>query len=81
MGYMDKLVTGKEKEPTDDVIGRLAARRGEAGVPDHRDLAAMAFMLLMAGHETPANLIGLGAMLLLDRPDLRRALDDDPSRW
>ncbi|MGW0188351.1 cytochrome P450 [Streptomyces sp. NPDC003362] len=81
MGYMDKLVTDKEREPTDDVIGRLVVRRGEPGVPDHRDLVAMAFMLLMAGHETPANLIGLGAMMLLDRPDLRKALSEDPSRW
>ncbi|GAB2893835.1 cytochrome P450 [Streptomyces deserti] len=81
MGYMDKLVTDKEREPTDDVIGRLAARRGEPGVPDHRDLVAMAFMLLMAGHETPANIIGLGAMLLLDRPELLQTLRDDPSRW
>ncbi|MFH0241951.1 cytochrome P450 [Streptomyces sp. HK10] len=81
MGYMDKLVTDKEREPTDDVIGRLAARRGEPGVPDHRDLVAMAFMLLMAGHETPANIIGLGVMLLLDRPDLLKTLRDDPSRW
>ncbi|MFF2040356.1 cytochrome P450 [Kitasatospora sp. NPDC058170] len=81
MGYMDKLVTDKEREPTDDLIGRLAARRGEPGVPDHRDLVGMAFMLLMAGHETIANVIGLGAMLLLDRPVLRKSLMADPSRW
>ncbi|MFI9328582.1 cytochrome P450 [Kitasatospora sp. NPDC052868] len=81
MGYMDKLVTDKERVPTDDLIGRLAARRGEPGVPDHRDLVGMAFMLLMAGHETIANVIGLGAMLLLDRPVLRKSLLADPSRW
>ncbi|GAA3013665.1 cytochrome P450 [Streptomyces lactacystinicus] len=81
MGYMDGMVTDKERTPTDDLIGRLAARRGEPGVPDHRDLVGMAFMLLMAGHETIANVIGLGAMLLLERPVLRKSLAADPSRW
>ncbi len=81
MGYMDELVTSKERVPTDDLLGRLAARRGEPGVPDHRDLVGMAFMLLMAGHETIANVVGLSAMLLLERPELRRSLTADPSRW
>ncbi|HWU10859.1 MAG TPA: cytochrome P450 [Streptomyces sp.] len=80
MEYMDALVTSKEKEPTDDVLGRLAARPGEPGVPGHRDMVGMAFMLLMAGHETPANVLGLGAMLLLERPEVLEELRGDPSR-
>jgi cytochrome P450 len=80
MGYMDDLVTRKESEPGDDVISRLAGRRGEPGVPDHRELVAMAFMLLMAGHETPANLISLGTLLLLEHPDQLAAMRTDPAK-
>jgi cytochrome P450 len=80
MGYMDDLVTSKENEPGDDVLSRLVVRRGEPGVPDHPDLVAMAFMLLMAGHETPANLMSLGTVLLLEHPDQLAAVRADPSK-
>ncbi|MEU1734344.1 cytochrome P450 [Streptosporangium sp. NPDC020145] len=78
--YLDALVGDKERDPTDDVIGRLAARPGEPGVPGHKDLVGMAFMLLMAGHETPANIIALGTLLLLEHPDQLAALRADPAR-
>jgi cytochrome P450 len=39
----------------------------------------MAFLLLVAGHETTVNLIGNGVRALLERPDQLAALRADPS--
>ncbi|MEV8636016.1 cytochrome P450 [Streptosporangium sp. NPDC051023] len=69
LSYLDRLVTEKEREPGDDLLGRQIRRRGQPGVADHKGLVELAFMLLMAGHEAPANIIALGTVALLEHPD------------
>jgi cytochrome P450 len=78
--YMDKLVTAKEADPTDDLIGRQIVKRREDGVEDHEALVSLAILLLIAGHETTANMISLGTLALLQRPDQLAELRADPSR-
>ncbi|XVQ08543.1 cytochrome P450 [Spirillospora sp. CA-255316] len=75
--YLDGLVADKEREPTDDLLGRAAARVN-AGELGHGELVAIARLLLIAGHETTANMIGLGTLALLSRPDQLALLRDDP---
>jgi cytochrome P450 len=77
--YFDGLVTAKENEPTEDLLGRLITRNRETGVFDHDELCAIATLLLIAGHETTANVISLGAMSLMNNPQLRAELAADPS--
>jgi len=43
------------------------------------ELLGMAFLLLVAGHETTVNLIGNGTLALLRHPEQRAALVEDPS--
>ncbi|RZT84191.1 hypothetical protein EV383_1028 [Pseudonocardia sediminis] len=67
-GYLDELAEAKRKNPTDDLISRLGARVN-AGELEISEVSAMAFLLLVAGHETTANMIGLGTLTLLHHPD------------
>lgn len=68
-GYIDELVSRKESEPGDDLLGRQIARRREGGDLDHDELVGIAFLLLTAGHETTANMISLGVLALLEHPE------------
>jgi cytochrome P450 len=76
--YLDRLVTEKEADPGDDLLGRQILKRRETGEGDHDGLVSLAFLLLIAGHETTANMISLGTVALLENPDQLTALKDDP---
>ncbi|MFC5747962.1 cytochrome P450 [Actinomadura rugatobispora] len=76
-GYLDRLVSDKEHEPTDDLLGRTVARVAD-GALGHDELVSIARLLLVAGHETTASMIGLGTLALLNRPDQLALLRDDP---
>jgi cytochrome P450 len=78
--YMDELVTGKEPEPTDDLIGRQIAKRRAEGAYDHEALVSLALLLLIAGHETTANMISLGTLALLGEPGQLALLRAEPAR-
>jgi cytochrome P450 len=73
-GYLAGLITGKRAEPGDDLLSDLA-RDDDLGV---EELTGIAFLLLLAGHETTANLLGLGTFALLEHPAQLAALRSDP---
>ncbi|GIG64073.1 cytochrome P450 [Phytomonospora endophytica] len=76
--YFRDLVARKEKAPTDDLIGRLIVAGRENGDHDSEELVGLAQLLLIAGHETTANMISLGTVALLEDPEQLRALREDP---
>ncbi|MDS0135258.1 MULTISPECIES: cytochrome P450 [unclassified Amycolatopsis] len=79
--YLDELVTEKEKNPTDDLLGRqVLKQREEHGEADHDSLVSLAFLLLLAGHETTANMISLGTVALLENPDQLAIIKNDPGK-
>jgi cytochrome P450 len=78
--YMDDLITGKEAEPGDDLFSRLIAKHRADGDLDHGSLVSMAFLLLLAGHETTANMISLGVIGLLNHPDQLARITADPAK-
>jgi cytochrome P450 len=81
--YMNDLITRKEAEPADDLFSRQIARLRDAGALDqesHDSLVSLAFLLLLAGHETTANMISLGVLGLLEHPGQLALLKDDPAR-
>ncbi|MEV4799557.1 hypothetical protein AB0K18_06035 [Nonomuraea sp. NPDC049421] len=67
--YLAALVDAKRKEPGDDLIGELLAIvEGLGGRLTEQLLIGTARGLLVAGHETTANMIGkMMSMLLADR--------------
>ncbi|MPY51434.1 cytochrome P450 [Streptomyces acidicola] len=77
--YLDELVTSKEKDPTDDLLGRQIVKARKKDAYDRDALADLAFLLLTAGHDTTGNMISLGTLALLERPELRARLLDDPA--
>lgn len=78
--YMDELVARQEADPGDDLIGRQIRRHRADGTEDRAALTSLALLLLVAGHETTANMISLGTVALLQRPAELAELRRDPSR-
>jgi cytochrome P450 len=78
--YLDELIAAKEADPPDDLLGRQIRRSRDEGAYDRRSLVGLGFLLLVAGHETTANMISLGTLILLDNPAQMAALRADPSR-
>ncbi|MCK2238040.1 MULTISPECIES: cytochrome P450 [unclassified Crossiella] len=76
--YLDGLVAGKLAAPGADLISRLAVQRVRTGELTKDDLVGMSRLLLVAGHETTANMIGIGMLLLLRHPALWAELRADP---
>ncbi|MEV8632721.1 cytochrome P450 [Streptosporangium sp. NPDC051023] len=79
--YLDGLITQAEREPGDNLVGRLVTARRETGELSHEALVGMTFLLLVAGHETTANMIPLGVLTLLRDPGQLAALRADPEGW
>ncbi|MFB4274888.1 MULTISPECIES: cytochrome P450 [unclassified Nonomuraea] len=73
--YLAGLIERKREEPADDLLSGLV----ESGELDDQDLTGVAMLLLIAGHETTANMLGLGTYALLTNPDQLAAMRDDPS--
>ena len=77
--YLRKLVARRHVDPRDDLITALTQAQ-EAGDKLSKDeLLAMAFLLLVAGHETTVNLIASGTLALLEHPEQMQRLRRDPS--
>jgi cytochrome P450 len=85
--YMGTLVARARRDPGDDLLGMLVRAHGdrsaaEGGIDDD-ELAGLANLLLIAGHETTSNVIALGTLALLRDPAqmaLLRAAVEDPDR-
>ncbi|MFF4101533.1 cytochrome P450 [Streptomyces sp. NPDC001903] len=76
--YLAELVEARAEEPGEDLLSALIRTRDEDGdalSPD--ELIGMAFLLLIAGHETTVNLISNGTRALLAHPDQLAALRAD----
>lgn len=85
MQYMNDLVTERRDHPRDDMISDLhAARIADAdGGGDTQltfeEVFGFTQLLVFAGNETTARLLGWTAVLLARHPDQRAILLDDPS--
>jgi cytochrome P450 len=80
MSYLDELVSQKEKAAADDLLGRQIAKQRQNGPAGDEELVGLAFLLLLAGHETTANMISLGTVALLEHPADIEAIRQDPAK-
>jgi cytochrome P450 len=79
IGYFMALLADKRHEPADDLLSALISARDEGDRLSENELVSMAFLLLVAGHETTVNLIASGMLALLLNPAELARLRADPS--
>ncbi|MER7082327.1 hypothetical protein SAMN02982929_01505 [Saccharopolyspora kobensis] len=72
--YLAELVASKRAEPGEDILSDLARHEDLTA----EELTGVAFLLLLAGHETTANMLGLGTFALLENPAQLAELRADP---
>jgi cytochrome P450 len=83
--YFTRLVAAKRTElaegtgPADDLVSALIEAQDSGDSLDERELIAMLFLLLVAGHETTTNLIASGTLALLANPAELARLRSAPS--
>src|SRR3954464_14866506 len=77
--YLINLVETKRENPAEDAVSDLA-ERVNAGEITVKEAAQLGTGLLIAGHETTANMIGIGVLALLENPEQAQLLSntEDP---
>src|SRR6201988_760035 len=77
--YLIDLIKTKMENPSEDAVSDLA-ERVNAGEISVKEAAQLGTGLLIAGHETTANMIGIGVLALLENPEQAALLrdSDDP---
>ncbi|WP_163513432.1 cytochrome P450 [Fodinicola acaciae] len=73
--YIGDLLALKRKEPDDALLSALVVQDQLSAA----ELVSMTFLLLVAGHETTANLIGNAVNATLANPSVRDAVLADPA--
>jgi cytochrome P450 len=79
MRYFRRLFAERRARPQDDLISALVQAHEAGDRLSEGELLGTAVLLLMAGYETTVNLIGSGALALLQHPDQRDRLVRDPA--
>ncbi|HEV7470690.1 MAG TPA: cytochrome P450 [Pseudonocardia sp.] len=76
--FLARLVADKATNPGDDMLSAIVQATDDADRLSPREATSMAFLLLVAGHETTVNLIGNGVLALLTHPEQLAELRADP---
>ncbi len=74
----EKLSGGEGRARKGGLLDELAEDRVRTGELSRADASAIAMFLLVAGHETTANMIGLSILTLLEHPAELARLREDP---
>jgi len=78
-GFSSELLSERRAQPGSDLLSQLALAEEEGDKLSEGELLSTAILLLGAGHETTANLVGEGILALLDHRDQLERLREDPS--
>ena len=79
MRLFGRLADEGARSGRDDLIAALVAAEDDGDRLGHDEVLAMIFLLLLAGHDTTANLIGNSVLALIEHPEQLARLRDDPS--
>jgi len=77
--YTDRLLDRKDRDPQNDLLSRLAVEQLRTGALSRKDIVELARFMLIAGQDTTATTIGLGAVALLQDRAQWEALTGDLS--
>jgi cytochrome P450 len=81
LAYLERLIADRRRHPVEaakDVLTRLLGQDRDGEKLTEAELLQNCIFILNAGHETTTNLIGNGLQLLIEWPDQRRALLQNP---
>lgn len=77
--YFRRLIAEHRASPRDDLMGALITARDAGDRLSEDELIATCILLLFAGHETTANLIGNGLYAFMRNPTQWRMLRENPA--
>jgi cytochrome P450 len=73
-----RLADDRRRNPDDGLISKLVAANEDGDNLTDREVVAMIYLLLIAGHDTTANLIGSSVLALVQNPDQLAAVRANP---
>lgn len=76
--YLGQWFATVREQPGDDLISRLIQAEEEGDSLSERELYGVVTLLIIAGHETTVNLIGNTVLSLLENPEQRQLLEQQP---
>lgn len=79
MKLLARLAEERRSSPDEGLISAIVAAHDDGDKLDRDEVVAMTFLLLLAGHDTTANLIGSSMLELLEHPEQADLLRNDPS--
>jgi cytochrome P450 len=77
--YFRRAVREREQRPGSDLISQLMALREVDDALSEDEVIGTCMLFLFGGHETTTNLIGNGVRVLLEHPDERQRLLEEPA--
>ncbi len=77
--YADQLAEQKRADPHEDVLSILTKAEIEGDVLSQMEIDVFFLLLAVAGNETTRNLISHGTLALIENPDQRKLLIEDPA--
>jgi cytochrome P450 len=78
MLFLVPIVARRRSDPGEDLLSALIHPPDGGVALETEEIITMCLLLLAAGHETTANLIGNGTLALLEHPDQLDSLTQDP---
>jgi cytochrome P450 PksS len=75
---LERLAAQRRAEPDDGMISALLAASEDGDSLSADEVMAMIFLLMLAGHDTTANLIGSSAVALMEHPEQAERLRAEP---
>ena len=78
--YLKSLIAERRKHPTDDLLTKMVQAEENGDMLSEDEIVIATNFLLFAGHETTANLIGVGLYYLLQNPEQMEQLRTNPAQ-
>jgi len=76
--YLASVVTARREEPADDLVTAMVSAEVDGEKLNDFEIAAFFALLMFAGNDTTRNTISGGTLALIENPDERRKLAEDP---
>jgi cytochrome P450 len=77
--YFRDVIAQRRSSPGDDVITAMVNAKDANGALSEDELVAMCMLVLFGGHETTTSLLGSAVVALIEHPEQKQKLHDDPA--